>query len=279
MRTVRRGFSGDAPARAAFGALMQEVFGRGIDAAAGDPSLSPFAIFDAGGACLAGLEVIELSLVLDGTRSRAAGIGSVAVAPAWRGRGLFRALMEEALAWCSGPVLLYTEEPALYSRFGFRSLPQHRFTGPPPVPVEAGAPARWLSLESDGPLIGRLLATRTPVSNHVALEGGSALFLRQLATADGFALDYLPDQDALIVWNEDEDGGFTLANVVAPRIPPLAAILAALGRRPEQIGVLFPPDKLEWTGTPVPDETGLRISGEAPAAFSRPFMLPPTAEF
>lgn len=278
MRTVRRGFSDDAPARAAFDALMQEVFGRGNDAAADDPGLSPFAIFDADGACIAGLEVIDLPLVLDGEHRRVAGIASVAVAPAWRGRGLFRALMDEALAECRGPVLLYTEEPALYSRFGFRGLPQHRFTGPSPESMEGSASARWLSLESDGALIARLLATRSPVSNHVALEGGG-LFLRQLATADSFALDYLPDLDALIVWAEDDDGGFTLADVVAPKIPPLAAIRAALGRGPEQISVLFPPDKLEWTGMPEPDDTGLMISGEAPAAFSRPFMLPPMAEF
>lgn len=282
MRPVRRGFSGDPKTASAFGALMEEVFGRdmqlGASARPDDAGISPFGIYDSDGACIAGLELVALSLTLEGIESQAAGVASVAVAPAFRGRGLFKLLMQEALACCGRPVLLYTEDPSLYTRFGFGLVPQHRFEGPAPMPQRSGAPARWFSPGPDGPLLNRLLATKTPVSNQATLDPGAAIVLRQIAGLDDYALDYLPDQDALVIWSED-GGTFTLAGVFAGAIPPLAVILGALNQSPDRIEVLFPPDKLGWDGAPVADDAGLMMLGNRPASFARPFRFAPTAEF
>ena len=79
----------------------------------------------------------SVSLVCDSHDATATGVRLVATDPAWRGQGLFRDLMERALAWCEtmskGPCLLYTADPAIYGRFGFLPLAQHAFVGAAPA--------------------------------------------------------------------------------------------------------------------------------------------------
>ncbi len=283
--TLRRDFFGDPAARRAYAVLIDDVFEIDVprrDALCGaDPSTRPFAYFDGDGACAASAEFFTLPMRVGGTLLPAAALRLVAVAPAWRGCGLFRALMERLLAHCDahgGLALLYAEHIALYTRFGFRLLPQHRRVGPPPSPFPLGAdvPRRLdIGRDEDRALLSNLLERRTPVSDHVAVAGGAALFLSQIADA---ALDYLPSLDTIVV-SEDGADAFTLIDVVAPRIPPLATMLAALNRAPARVAVLFPTDKLAWSGTAEAEDTGLMVRGVQPPAFREPFMLPPTTGF
>lgn len=283
----RQAFFDDPAARAAYLALMRAVFELDVaqrDAMFGiDSTCRPFAVFDPEGSCVASVEVLALPLVIEGARCPAMAVRSVAVHEDWRGHGLFRTLMEEALAWCdkisAGPVLLYTEESMLYERFGFRDVPQHKVVGAAP-PVSPGFEVRRLSLglPDNVTLITRLLTDRAPVSDHVAVTGAGILFLTQVAGDENLSLDYAVSLDALIV-SRQHNALLTLVDIVAPRIPPLPALLAVLGWAPRRIEILFPPDKLGWSGVPLRDDTGLMIRGAWPAAFDRPFMLPPTAEF
>ncbi len=280
----RDAFFDDPGARAAYAALMREVFDLDIerrDAMFGaEPSCEPFALFD-GGTCVASAEIFRLPLVLDEDRRDVAALRSVAVAPAWRGLGLFRRVMDRALAWCDAAcmptTLLYTEDPALYGRFGFHPTPQYKFVGPPPTPIEA-RPARRLSLPDDLALVRRLLASRSPVSGHVAISGGGAQFLDHVTHAEDLTLDYLADWDALVV-SEQADDTFILVDLVAETMPTLATLLAALHRHPATVTVLFPPDLLTWAGNPVAEDAGLMTRGVIPPAFASPFMFPPMAEF
>ncbi len=281
--TMRQDFFADPAASAAHGALLLDVFAidaRARDAMAGvDLAWMPFAAFTDDGACVASVEAAVLRLCCDGAPAAATGLRSVAVRPAWRGRGLFRALTLQALAWCEttpGPTLLYTGEPALYARFGFASLAQHAFVGAMPAVAVATTPARPLDRDGDLALVNRLLATRAPVSERCAMVGATSLFLTALGGED-LAVAHLPAQDALVVYEEDEEA-LTLVDVVAATIPPLPAILGALPRR-RWLKTLFPPDRLGWDGAPVPDDTGLMRRGPLPPAMRRPFMLPPTAGF
>ena len=295
----RQAFFADAAARAAYAALMQAVFDIDVDArdalAGIDPTCRPFAVFDATGACIASVEVLALPLILDGCACEAAAIRSVAVAEAWRGHGLFRTLMAEALAWCdatfAGPALLYTAESSLYERFGFRDVPQHKVVGAAPavdalpavdaVPaVDAKGDLRRLALArpADVALIKRLLEARAPVSDHVAVTGGAAVFMTQVAADDTMDLDYAGSLDALVVSRQSAKN-LMLVDIVAPVIPALAKVLAVLGRSVDRAEILFPADKLAWSGRVKRDDTGLMIRGPWPAALNRPFMLPPTAGF
>ncbi|WP_158808777.1 GNAT family N-acetyltransferase [Beijerinckia sp. L45] len=285
--TLRQAFFADSVARAAYAALMLDVFDFDVerrDALCGvDPTCRPFAFFDATGACVASVEVFALPLILDGARCDAAAIRSVAVAETWRGRGLFRALMLDALAWCdaslSGPMLLYTEDSSLYERFGFQDVPQHKVVGAAPdIHATTGVRRLSFSSDADATLITHLLAERAPISEHVAVAGGGSLFLTQVAADDAMIVDYVESLDAVVVSKQTRDR-LTLIDIVAPTIPRLSSILAVLDRRYSRVETLFPPDKLGWSGRVQRDDTGLMLRGAWPAAFTRPFMLPPTAEF
>lgn len=280
--TFRTNFFGDSSASAAHAALMQAVFDvdpRAIEAHP-DPAWMPFALFDPDGRCTAAVEAAVMTLVADAVPVSVTAIRRAGVDPAWRGQGLFRDVMVAALTWCEtaapGPTLLYTADHALYDRFGFRPLAQFKVAGGAPAPL-ARAASRIVDPRAEDALLRRLLATRTPVSARCALGGGASLFITHVRDAEDLTLAYAPDLDAIIV-HEVEDDAILVVDVVAAAMPTLAQILAALPPRP-RVTVLFPTDRLDWTGDYVAEETGLMIRGAAPAAMARPFMLPPTTEF
>ena len=265
-----------------FASLLRAVLGSDSHIGGSGP-WEPFALFDADKRCVAGLEAAVLPLILDGVAGVAGAIRSVAVDPGWRGRGLFRRLMIEALAWCdlrtaAGPVILYTEEPALYDRFGFRELAQHGFVGRPPRSASAEA-ARPLDLDAaaDRLLIRTLIDRRAPVSSQAALGVDADLLLSHLAD-ESWRVAYLASAEAIIAWGEEPDT-IVVADVIAPALPDLATILGALPAQALNVKVMFPPDRIGWDGTPEPEDAGLMIRGVIPAAMQRPFMFPPTAEF
>lgn len=217
-------------------------------------------------------------LWLAGERVEGIGVQSVAVRPEWRGRGLFRDLMERALAHADarvGLVTLATETPELYERFGFRPLEEASFAGPL-EPGGARANRRRLSLDADGDvaLVRDLFARRTPVSLVCgSCDHPSMFFLKALENPD-IVLEHLPDLDAVVAIETCEPGRLCLLDVVAPVIPPLAAIAAALGGEARQARVWFAPDRLGWRpATIVPEDEGTMVRGRF-AAEGQPFMLP-----
>ncbi len=287
--TFRTDYFADRGAWDAFAALLADIFGLDLgplDRLGGpDPSAMPFAFFDDGGKCVANVSAFLMPLVVDGAPVLAAGLQSGAVRPAWRGRGLYRQLTDRALAWCAArgasPVLLYTDNPALYAR-SFQVLPEHAFAGPPP-PAWNGpvAPARRLDLAvpADLGLLRHLLAIRSPVSGRIGLVGHGTMFLLNAALDPDVGLYHLPDADVVVARGAGD--GFRLLDIVGGDIPTLARILAAFGPAPGRVEVCFPPDRLGWDGEPVPAQAPCALMAHGPLArsFCRPFMLPPTAAF
>ena len=257
--------------------MLERVF----DVAPVDDGLAPrwraSGYFDESGDCVASLEVAHLDLVLAGDTHVATGIRLVAVHPDWRGRGLSRDLMTAALATTPGLVLLYAENLDLYRRYGFRPMPQYAFVGPAPGPVGARN-SRSLDVIADRGLIETALSRRAPVSSSCALVGAPGLFFERLAADADLRLAYLAETNTIVVY-EIADETLVLVDVIAETIPPLAAILGALVRRFTTVKTLFRPDRLDWRGEPVRDDTGLMIRGTIPPVMSEPFMLPPTTEF
>ena len=271
----------DAASARARVSLLETVF----EGAPPDLGLAPRWVasgyIDDRGDCIASLDFARLDLMLDGHIQRAGGIRLVAVHPDWRGRGLSRDLMIAALEALdsagSGLVLLYAEFADLYRRYGFTSVRQHAFLGDAPHP-RGVRHARALDPTSDRLFIERLLARRMPVSDLCALVGAPSLFFERLLADPGLRLAYLTEEEAIVAY-EIEDDTLVLVDIVAEKIPPLATVVGAVRGSFERVKTMFPPDRLAWRGTPVPDDTGLMIRGDIPPAMTVPFMLPPTAEF
>ena len=279
---LSQNFLGDGPRAAAYARLLEDVFGATPDRSdVPDPPWDLLAFFEPDGDCVAGVEVGELSLVLDGVHSVAIAIRLAGVVPSHRGRGLFRDLMDTALQMCGErghavPTLLYTEDSALYTRFGFAPLVQHAFVGAPPDAAVRGT-ARPLDRAEADALIQRLASVRAPVSLHCAVRGAADLLRSNLDDEDlRFAV--IDSLEALLAYERDEDD-LVIVDIVARTIPTMAEIVGALGAGVRRVRTLFPPDRLGWEGVPTRDETGLMIRGRVPPAMRKPFMLPPTTSF
>ena len=276
----RRGFPAGRAARAA---LLRTVFELDVGGAEApsDPDWMPFGLYRETGACVGCVEATVLTMMFDGDRGAATAIRRAAVDPDWRGQGLFRDLMTDVLTWCDrapGPTLLYTEDPALYERFGFKSVVQHRFSGSTPARLARPEARR---VEGRGSRVAAMLrdrlTKRVPVSRQCAVVGADQLALDALLAGEDIHLADATDIDALVAY-EIEDDTIVLVDIVAPAIPSMAEIAARLPAR-SRIATLFPPDALDWPGEPILDETGLMARGDLPPAMRRPFMLPPTADF
>lgn len=208
---------------------------------------TPFCRFERG-ELVAHVGVLALPLVVNGRPLRAGGIHAVATHPGRRRRGLYRSVMEEALAWC-GPrfdaLELCTVQPELYEPFGFRVLREERFVGPGPgAPGRAGLRVLDYGDPGDVALLHRLLAERTPVSQRLGVDGGAAVLLFDEARRP---LHFAPDLDAVLSLELDA-GALRLFDVVAREIPSLSEILARIPAAPARVEVYFAPDRLAAPG-------------------------------
>lgn len=287
----REDFFADPAGWAAFKDLLDDVFGIDLDPldrlGGPDPSSMPSAYFDAGGRCIANFTAFSMPLMIDGRMVKAAGLQSGAVRTEYRGRGLFRDLIRRTLERCDAhgfeAVSLYTDKPALYERYGFAIVLEHRFRGPAPQIPDGPPSARAIDLghADDLALVRRLLADRVAVSQRFAVTQQSTMFLLNAAMLDGLKLSHLPEQHSIVAWRDREDGTFELLDVVAAQLPALTAILQALGIRPAKVDVAFPPDRLDWQGEAVAEEGELRfmLRSKAGPTLSGPGRLSPMAEF
>jgi GNAT superfamily N-acetyltransferase len=289
--TFRQDYFGDPAAWAALVALLQDTFGIDVgiqDRFGGPDSTSmPFGYFDENGVCAANFSAFSMPMMIDDRLVKAAGFQSGAVRPQWRGRGLYRDLMNRAFGWCDGQGfelgLLLTDKPAMYELYGFKTLPQQRFLGaPPPVETKLAGAACALSLENaaDIALIRQVLRERAPVSSVFAAVAQAEMFLLNSVFDADVRLTYLDEHEAIVAW-KSEGASFQLLDIAGKTIPPLSTILGALDQRPDRVEVCFPPDKLDWQGTPGHFESDitLMVRGAAADCLSGSVMLSPMAEF
>ena len=171
--------------------------------------------------------VIELPLVMAGRPVAVGSIHAVCTDPERRGRGLGRALIEEALAACAGrydTLVLTTAIPDFYVKFGFRPVREHAFTRALPPRSGAARPGGRVLTErpEDLELLRRLLAERAPVSERLgSLEDGTVFVVALLLTWGDFSrVHYHAALDVLTV-HEVRDRTLVLYDVVGPAIPPL----------------------------------------------------------
>jgi GNAT superfamily N-acetyltransferase len=194
--------------------------------------------------------VIDLPLMVEGRWRRVASIHAVCTDPDRRGRGLGRALMAEALAWCDrryDAIVLSTEIPPFYAKFGFRPMPEQAFARALPRPPRTpSARARMLTERpEDIRVLGRLLSQRAPISERLGSgEDGTIFVIALLLTWGDFSrVYYCPALDVVTV-HEVRDRTLVLYDVVGAVIPTLDALAEAIAADADRVVTLFYPDRL-----------------------------------
>jgi GNAT superfamily N-acetyltransferase len=209
---------------------------------------TPFVRWE-GGRAVAHVGVLELPLVIAGRHCRVGSLHAVCTDPERRGRGLGRALVREALAACRGrydTLVLTTLIPEFYAPLGFRPVREHVFVRPLPAVARPGAGGRPLTERpADLRLLRRLLERRSPVSERLgSLEAGTVFVVALLlAWGDLSRVHHHPRLDALTV-HAVRDGTLVLYDVVAPALPSLDAVAAAIGGDAHRVVTFFAPDRL-----------------------------------
>lgn len=288
--TLRQDYFDDPAALQALADLLHDVFGIDITLqnrlGGPDPSSMPFGYFDEAGRCVANFSAFSMPIVIEGRVIRAAGFQSGAVRPEFRGRGLYRDLMQRAFDWADAQGfevgLLLTDKRGLYRPFGFDVVPQFKFCGHLPASASGEADARDLDLANAGDikLVSHILAHREPVSGVFAVQRQPEMFLLNTLFDPEIRLRYLPALDAVIAWKIDGDT-LQMLDIAARQVPLMADICAALGVQADRIEVCFPTDRLGWSGDakPYAGSCALMVRGIEPAAISTPAMLSPMADF
>lgn len=288
--TFRQDYFADPAAWASLVALLEDTFGIDVgiqDRFGGpDPTSMPFAYFDEDGTCAANFSAFSMPVMINGRLVKAAGFQSGVVRPQWRGRGLYRDLMNRAFGWCDAQGfelgLLLTDKTSMYEPYGFKVLPQHRFLGAPPAETKSAGRSRALSVESadDAALVRQMLRERAPVSSVFAVAAQVEMFLLNSVFDPDIRLSYLEEYDVIAAWKA-EGTSFQFLDIAGKTIPSLATILCALDQRADNIEVCFPPDKLGWQGAAKPfvSDISLMVRGKAADRLSTPVMLSPMAEF
>ena len=286
----RQDYFSDPAGWAALVSLLDDTFGIDIDPlrklGGADPTSMPFGWFTEEGVLVANLSAFAMPFVLNGRLINAAALQSGAVRPPWRGRGLYRDVTHKALDWCEAQgfeaVILYTDKPALYEPYGFRSLPLHKYAGPAPVPAASTASRPLQPRDADDlALLQDRLNNRTPVSETLAVAGSPAMFLINTQFDPAIRLNYLEKSKAVVAWKMPVSGHFVLLDVVASEIPSLAAILAGLNVQAATVETLFRPDRFGWSGEALAYESGTRLMlrGLEEVNLDHPAMLSPMADF
>lgn len=169
--------------------LIGDVFGVDIaplDRLGHDPSIVAFGYW-ADGRLIGNVSLFQRHLYLAGQRVLAFGVQSVAVRPEWRGRGLFRDLMGQALRYAdqrAERVILVTESPGLYRPFGFRHLTETVFAASW-IPRRARPAGRHLSLDTDADvaLLHDLFALGADLTAGIGLRSSGAVHAESGADA------------------------------------------------------------------------------------------------
>jgi hypothetical protein len=176
---------------------------------------------------------------------------------------------------------LMTSIPGFYEPMGFRTVPQFAYVGEAPAAFPSAPLCRRLNpgADEDRRLIVQLLHRRAPVSARFAIDGLPGAFVLNILDQPELAVWHMAARDAVVVTAERPGCTLCIVDISAPRIPELAEVVAALGVRPKQVEVHFPPDRLGWDGTAIPAETSTVLMVRGDPGHLEPFMIPETAAF
>lgn len=239
---------------------------------------TPF-VCERDGRVISHVGLLDMPYVVGGKRLQFGGIHAVITLASERRRCHFRRIMEELLAYCEGryaALELGTENPEYYEPFGFRVVPEYRFTAPV---QSAGGAAGFRAIDpgssNDVALLDRLLTDRTPVSNRVGVVDERDVFK---FTQGAENLFYSTALDCVAIF-ELEGRKMLLSDVVALELPSIDALLREVAAPVDEVVFHFSPDRFDVDARP----EAYRHDGDAymvrgPLGIEpEPFMVPPPA--
>lgn len=242
---------------------------------------TPF-VHERDGRVISHVGVLEQVWAIGGAERRMGGIHAVCTLESERRRGLYRVLMEEALAHCDEryeTLELSTENPEYYEPFGFRIVPEYRFVASRTSPGGRSGFRRLDVVGDDRDLLLDLLESRATLSPSFGVVGETAVF--KFNEASGANLHYSEELGLVASMSLGEDGTLEVNDLVAREIPPLSAILARIPDPVREVVFHFNPERLEVEARPERTTDGdcLMVRGEFPFDGSRlPLgMMPPSS--
>ncbi len=225
--------------RLSFNRLAQLTFGINFEAwyqkGAWDDSYTCYSFAD-GEEIVANVSVTEMTMLLNGNEVPALQIGTVMTHPTYRGLGLFKTLMEQALASSRQPdnslVFLFANESVvnLYPKLGFTRSPFYRYETDMRLPKQAKLPKLRkldVSREEDWALLVRLAQGRGPLPAECSVSGSASIFLWHCLNIFPDALYYAEDRELLLVY-EWSEGKIEVMDIVSPRPVMFADIAECL---------------------------------------------------
>jgi len=197
------------------------------------------------GGPLAHAGMLPLPLKIHGVMHEVGYIHAVCTRPDRRGGGLARAVIEAALRASDRrhkTQILLTNDPVLYSRFGFRTVPEHvvRLVLDQPTEGRSGRAERLLATVRGHPrLLAQTLERRLPVSDELGVGAERPLYTLNECLSP---LWWLPDPGVVVSW-ELEGGILALYDVAGPVLPDLDALLRHAPGPVSEVVFHFSPDR------------------------------------
>ena len=186
---------------------------------------TPFSYFR-GGEIVANVSASPMSVVINGKTIRAVQIGTVGTLPEYRRRGLIRELMERAEDHWRGQAsfdFLFANETStrFYQQFGFRPVPQHRFTAKAPAFTPPGQSGRKVNLgdKKDRDLLFNLAKRRSSVSEILGVVDHAWLLLFHAATAYRENIVHIPHLDLCVI-GKSKDKTLHVVDIIGETPPP-----------------------------------------------------------
>jgi hypothetical protein len=184
------------------------------------------------------------------------------------------------MRWCENryqTLVLTTSQPFLYEPFGFRVMPECRFTGLlPGAPAGQGLRKLDFGRARDVALLRRALTERAAVSLTLGVVREQAVFAFNEARRP---LHY-SDRLDVVLSLEIEGATLRLFDVVGKNLPGLSEIVEMVPAPIERVEVYFCPDRLGGDLTAESHVLGgddlLMVRGSFPPQ-GKPFMLPRSA--
>ncbi|MED1408489.1 MULTISPECIES: GNAT family N-acetyltransferase [Bacillus] len=198
---------------------------------------------------IANAAAFSLPLLINGEKISAAGIQSVMTHPDFRRRGLMTQLLnkliEEIDKQCEC-ILLFTENPKLYTSFGFQIVQEYLMTVPYDKKNNKDSLLRKLDFynEEDRQLISETIANSQRLSNMFStLNYQPSFYLNMYDSKWNEKLYYSKKLDTMIVY-EVENEKLKLFGVFALVLPILDELCEEISESFKEIEFYFYPDQL-----------------------------------